>query len=128
MTDPREERLREGYEAMNAGDYERAAANLHPDAEWTDAPELVGGGHHRGRDAIVAFWGSYGEAFSEWRMEMKELEHIDERRTLVTVRMIHTGRESGIPLEFDLFMLWTFDEGRARRIEVRLSRDQLQFS
>lgn len=128
MSDEREERLRAGYAAMNAGDFEAAAAPLDPDAEWIDPPELVGGGSHRGRESIIAFWESYAEAFSEWLMELRDIEHVDARRTLVTVRMIHTGRESGIPMEFELFQLWTFGEEQAIRIESRLSRDQLQLS
>ncbi|HWH45757.1 MAG TPA: nuclear transport factor 2 family protein [Thermoleophilaceae bacterium] len=59
MTDIRAERLRAGYAAMNAGDFEAAAAPLHDDAEWIDPPDFVGAGRHVGREAIVAFWESY---------------------------------------------------------------------
>ncbi|HWH45758.1 MAG TPA: hypothetical protein VNT32_13625 [Thermoleophilaceae bacterium] len=46
----------------------------------------------------------------------------------MTVRMIHTGRESGISMQFDLFQVWTFDGDSAIRIESRTSPDQAQFS
>lgn len=128
MTDIRTERLRAGFAAMNAGDFEAAAAPLHKDAEWIDPPDFVGSGRHVGREAIVAFWESYAEAFSEWRMEMHSVEHLDDRRSLVTVRMIQTGRESGISMQFDLFQVWTFDGDEAIRVKSSTNLDQAQFS
>jgi len=61
-------------------------------------------------------------------MEVHSIEHLDADRSLVTVRMIHTGRESGISMQFDLFQVWTFDGDSAIRIESRTSPDQAQFS
>lgn len=128
MTDTRSESLRAGFAAMNEGDFVAAAAALHDDAEWIDPPDFVGAGTHVGREAIVAFWESYAEAFSEWQMEVHEIEHLDAARTLVTVRMIHTGRESGISMQFDLFQVWTFDGDSAIRVESRTNLDHVQFS
>jgi hypothetical protein len=49
-----ERRLREAYDAFNAGGVSAADRYWHPDVEYHDDPRRPGGGVHRGREAVVA--------------------------------------------------------------------------
>jgi ketosteroid isomerase-like protein len=49
--------IRDGYLAWNEGGVSEGAAArfYHPDIEWTNPPEMPGGGTHTGKDAVLTF-------------------------------------------------------------------------
>jgi ketosteroid isomerase-like protein len=118
----REELLREGFEAMNRGDYEAAVADMPPEVEWHDPPELIGSGVHRGPAEVRRFWEGFGEAWDEWRMELLDLTPLSDEQFLVHVRMLHRGQESGIELDYAIWQVWSYHGAQLARVEGYVSR------
>src|SRR3954464_11884243 len=105
------------YEAWRNGNFDAAAELLAEDIEWTAPPDSPDTGTAYGVEGII-------EALDRFRAEWEQLE-VD----LVTFEelgdqvMAHftqraTGRASGIAVHSDLYMLWTFRDGRATRMQA----------
>ena len=96
--------VRRGYEAMNRRDFEAAAANIHPEVEWVDPPEMPEAGAANGIEEVKEIWAQNLEPFDEFRFETEEL--IDRGDLIFHVlRLIATGRSSGAPVEMTWFQV-----------------------
>ena len=116
-----EERLRRGYDAFNRGDFDSAAAMLHPDMEY-----FPPGGQApiRGAPAMRAWMEP--DAFAEQHVEIDEIT-IAGDRVLVRQRARNRAAGSGIEMEVTSWSVWTFDEDlRATRLEVFLHHEETE--
>lgn len=113
--------LRNCHAAYSRGDFDEAAARLHPDIE------LVPAG---GQSAIsglrdVRAW-MEPDAFAEQRLEVLDVS-VAGNRALVRVRASARGAGSGIVIDFEAWSVWTFDAfGMATRAEIYLSHHEAE--
>jgi ketosteroid isomerase-like protein len=105
------EKLRAVYEAFNRGDFDAAVKLARPDAEFVrpglEAPL-------RGAAAIREWMEP--DAFEEQRIEPLDFE-VSGNRVLVRQRTIARGAGSGIELDAESWVVFTFDDGLIARVE-----------
>jgi ketosteroid isomerase-like protein len=117
------ERMRSGYAAIERQDWDEVQALYHPEIEWTDPPEVPDGGTHVGVDAVRESWQNYLDALEEWKLEPLEfLSGKDE--ILVHSKVNGVARHTGIPIDLDLFQVWTARDGLLVRMRAFLDREQ----
>jgi ketosteroid isomerase-like protein len=114
-------RLRKGYEAYSRGDFDRAAEGIHPNFEFVPA-----GGQTplRGVNRFRAWMEP--DAF-----ESQVLEPLDFRvagnKVLVRLRTRIKGAGSGIEAEFEVWIVWTYDDaGLAIRMQVFEAHQEIE--
>jgi len=113
------ERLRRNSEALNRGDFDAAMEMAHPDIVFVrpgGLPEL------RGVDAVRAWMEP--DAFESQRIELLDVE-IEGNKVLTKQRTMARGAGSGIEMQIDSLIVWTFDEeGKVTRVEAFLMQDE----
>jgi ketosteroid isomerase-like protein len=111
------QRLEAMYAAFNREDFDRAVEIAHPEVEFT----RPGQGTVRGADAIRAWMEP--DALEAHKVEPLDFR-VNGRVVLVRQRHRARGASSGIDVEADAWIVWTFDDdGRARRVEAFLAED-----
>jgi molybdopterin-guanine dinucleotide biosynthesis protein A len=104
------ESLKLGFESFNKGDVSQMLAFSAPDVVVHDAPELPGGGVHRGREALGRALEEFRAMFDDLTVEPKEIARHGDR-ILVVFRAIGRGAESGIPVDVELGNVFTMKDG-----------------
>ncbi len=99
-------------EALVRGDYEAAAAELHPEVEIDDRdiPESTGS------DSFYAWLARWNESWQSWRIEDLKIRAVGENSTISFFKMIVMGKGSGIELARDDAALAEFRDGKIVRI------------
>jgi ketosteroid isomerase-like protein len=115
------QRLREGYEAFNRGDFDSAAAFFHPEVEYIP----VGGQPPvRGADAIRAWMEP--SAFARQVIEAREIT-VNGDRALVRTHAAIRGAGSGIEMEVESWTVLTQDhDGLVTRMEAFFLHDEAE--
>jgi ketosteroid isomerase-like protein len=115
--------LREGYAALNRGEWDRSDEFLHPDISWhfiegqgPDTPETL-----RGRDAIVDFWSTFFAAWEAWEMAPADIVEAPNGKFLVSLHFHARGVGSGFPMELDYWQVIDMLEGKVYRVDNYLS-------
>jgi ketosteroid isomerase-like protein len=107
------ELLRRNADALNNGDFDAAIEMAHPDIVFVRPgalPEL------RGTEAVRAWMEP--DAFESQHVELHTFE-VERNRVLTRQRTTARGAGSGIEMELDSLVVWTFDDrGKATRVEV----------
>jgi ketosteroid isomerase-like protein len=113
------QRLRQGYESLNRGDFDEAVSIIHPDFEfWPPGGQPP----YRG----VASFRKWMEldAFAEQTYDRLKFV-ISGNKILVEHRFRARGAGSGIEMEVQSFSVWTFDEDdRAIRLQGYLENEK----
>ena len=115
--------IRRGYEALARGDMESLAVLLreHLDPAFEYRSELAGESF-RGVEGALAFAAGVREAFEEYTTEIEEIVASGEH-VLVMSRQWGRGAGSGLPIEWRVNVVWTFDHnGRVMRGSAFSSR------
>lgn len=113
------ERLREGYEAFNRGDFDDAARWIHPEIVWHRVADFERA--MEGRDAVRQNMDP--NVFKRQQAEVLGIEAIGDS-VLVDTVFHATGVGSGIELDQEGYHLWTMRDGMAARFEFFLDRDE----
>jgi len=103
----RPEAVRELYEP----DYETDLTDAGPDV-----------GVVRGFDAAEEALRPYWEMFDDFRYEIEEVIHADERRVVTAVRDGGRMRETDSEVWNRFFHVWTFRAGKVVRVSAHLNR------
>ena len=117
------ERLRDGYEAFNRGDYDEVLRNFDPDVEFRDRREVPDPRTYHGRGGVLSQFTTIDSEFKDYRIEPLEFEVAGEEHLVATVRQSGTGRASGVPVEETLFHLWHLVGGRVIDMRAFSSRE-----
>ncbi len=115
--------LRRAYVAFNRGDFAASVEDFAPEFEWV-ATGLVPGvkGTYRGPDGYRRFMESWWGEFDEPKIEVHELTGADEH-VLASLTIGGRGKKSGVEANWDLWHLWTMEDGRVVGHQVHTSRD-----
>jgi len=118
--------LREGYAALNRGEWDRTDEFLHPEISWhfiegqgPDTPDTL-----RGRTEIVEFWSTFFTAWQAWEMAPKDIVEAPNGKILVSLQFHARGAGSGIPMELDYWQVIDMREGMVYRVDNYLSRER----
>jgi ketosteroid isomerase-like protein len=117
-----QDRIRDGIEAYNRGDYSRVVALATDDVELQRAgtsPEsrdVV-----RGRDALLEFFRP--DAFTDQRNELLGIEAGD-RVVVATLRFRARGTSSGLPVEIDSWIVFRIEGESFTRLEIYADEDE----
>jgi ketosteroid isomerase-like protein len=120
MSEANVETVRRFTELLMSGDYDAAAALLHPDftVDDNDIPEATGA------DSLHAWIGRWDDSFRDWRIEGLEVRAISETRTLQLFKIFATGRASGVELARDDASIADFRDGKIVRIAYYYNHPQ----
>ena len=121
------DRVREGIEAYNAGDFERVLDTVAEDVTWKRVDGLPDeGGTIHGREAVRALFRP--EAWARQRLE--PLEIVEEGGTVLVHGRFHAqGAGSGIELHVDTYVVYRFgDDGLAHTVENWRDREDAERS
>ena len=110
--------LRRGYEAFNRADFDAVMELVHPEIELVRAG---GQSSLRGADAVRAWMEP--DALEDQRMEPLEFR-VNGDKVLVHQNVRARGAGSGIELDVDAWVVWTFDDdGLVTRLEAFLDQE-----
>ena len=110
------ELLRPVYAEWARGNFRAGGELLHDDVEFVPLERLPDSAPVHGRGALDAYMLRLFETFRDYRAEALRFEPAGER-VLVHVHQWGTSRSSGLAVELDYFHVWTFHDGRVKRIE-----------
>ena len=99
---------------------------LHPQIEWTDAPEVPDSGVFRGREDTVAHLQEWDTSMSVVGLtfEIQDVSPVGSRYFVIS-RAEGSGGGSGTPIPpHDWFHLVTVEDGMLRRVDAFLDREQ----
>jgi uncharacterized protein len=119
---------RRNYELLNeayrSGDYAAFAEEaFDPDAVLVAGVNFPEQGEWRGVEGIERFIANQAEAFSEMWIRAEEIIDTGER-IVVAARFGGVARQSGIPIEFTVFHVWTPRDGKVLRGEMFGTREE----
>ncbi len=112
------------FEAWNREDWASIEALYLPDAEaqapsgWPEASDA------EGWPAIKAQFDRLKDAWSEDRIDPVAIEAIDDEVVLAHIHWQTRGKESGIDIDFETWILATLRSGKIARAEFYLDRDE----
>jgi hypothetical protein len=124
MAETNEELVRQGFEAMRAGDPEALTPFIHPDFEVTTPPQLAAEPDtYRGHEGVRRYFESFYEAMDQISFEAEEFIPIGE---LVVVRSVlrTRGRTTGIETEQRIALVYELKDGKAYRLSVYGTLDE----
>ena len=124
MSQENVETVRRIFAAFNSRDWAAWESHHHPDFEWSDPPEVPGGGTHRGVDGVRRFMDEVLETGNDWRVAIDDIESVGEDRVLMRGRSVFAGRASGFPVEDPLFQLFDLKECRVSRVQTFRSSEE----
>jgi ketosteroid isomerase-like protein len=105
--------IREALLSYARGGFEAVQPLVHPDVEIFAPPELVNSGEAHGRAEAEAWTDEWGEAWRDQTYELGEIDEVAPDRAVAAMRVVATGRSSGITTEM---RQWWFFEARDGKI------------
>jgi ketosteroid isomerase-like protein len=116
--------VRQLFEAFNSGDVARILAFTHPDFEGEVPPELSAEPDtYRGHEGIRRYFESFQYAMDEIRFYPERIWDAGEG-VVVAARVTAKGRQTAIPVEQRLALLWTFRDGKALHMRAYASQSE----
>src|SRR5947209_8495259 len=117
--------LAAALQALNARDTDALRQFMHEDAEWR--PALTAGGAlersvYRGPQGAAKYMQDLDEVFVGTRVETISFTPVPPDRVLFEGRVTARGRESGVPLDVQIWSVWEFRGRKVYRGNAYLSR------
>ena len=111
--------IRDGYDAINRGDFESVSRLFQPDAEVVSSGKFLDpGAVYQGAIAAQAFMENLRDAFDELEYVVKDIREGTEGRYLVSIRLHGRGRTSGIEADTPMHHVLSLRGGRVKRVQA----------
>lgn len=111
-------------EAFNRGDVEAILAMLDRDVEVFSHADTGNEGRYRGHDGYLLWLESWLEAWDEFRIEVREVEPVDDETVLAITDQAGRGQGSGVVVtRGGITFAFTIREGLVTRIGLYLDRE-----
>jgi hypothetical protein len=109
--------VRRGWEAYERGDLSLALEEMSPDMVTYVAPPLPVAGTYDGPEGLLQLTLDWAEGFDELVVTSEEFIEAGDQ---VVVRTLHRSRgaESGVPVETDIWYVFTTGAGKLVRLAV----------
>jgi hypothetical protein len=119
----REALAQRSIDAWNSDDWEEQLKAIWRPEGTIVAPEgWPEAGEFKGWPAIVEQWHRIKDSWAEERLDVIELESIDDR-VLAHLRWIMQGEASGAPLEVEVWLVGEFEDDRFSKMAYFLDRE-----
>jgi len=123
LGDEEAELLRAGYEAFARGDLSVIGEFLDPDVEYQNPEYAIESGVRRGREQFRAALARMLETFDYDEIRVERVIAAGER-IVIAVRVVASGKGSGVPLDEEFFHVWTIRDGKGARFEWFATLDE----
>jgi uncharacterized protein len=118
------ELVRRGYEAFNTGDVQTLVELIRDDAVFYQPGANAVSGDHRGRDAVLAYFGQLAQrSGGTFRADIEQLYASD--RNVVVVHHA-SGESDGRELDTRTVLIFTIEAGKVTRFDA-VQQDQGAF-
>ena len=123
MSQENVEMVRRAWEAFESGDIATAYSDVSPDLVTVVCPPLPVAGTYHGPEGLLQVAIDWAEGFDDLVMTPEEFFDAGDH---VVVHTLHKSRgaESGVPVETDIWYIYTFLAGKMVRVTVFNDRDQ----
>ena len=91
------------------------------DAEWVLAQAFEGRTVWTGPEEFVEFVRTWTEQFADWTFQVERLIDAGDGRVVALLHQSATGRESGVPVQWDMGQVHELEEERLVRVTNYLS-------
>lgn len=116
------ELLLAGLDAFNSGDVELILTFVDPRFEVSIPAEVSAEPDtYRGHEGVRRYFETFAEAMADIRFGAERVWTAGADDLVVELRLTATGRQTGIPVEQRVFLVWTVREGKALRVETYAS-------
>ena len=117
------EAVRRAWEAFERGDLSAALEAMSSDIVTCVAPPIPVAGTYHGREGFLQVTLDWAESFDELGMTGEQFIDAEDK---VVVRSLHKSRgaESGVPVETDIWYVWTVHAGKAKRVDIFNDRSE----
>ncbi|MDX6616899.1 MAG: hypothetical protein QOD60_1990 [Solirubrobacterales bacterium] len=109
--------VRRGWDAYENGDLSAALATMSPDMVTYVAPPIPVAGTYHGPEGLLQLTLDWAESFDELVVTAKEFIDVGDRVVVRTLHKSH-GAESGVPVEADVWYVFTIRTGKSVRVDV----------
>jgi ketosteroid isomerase-like protein len=124
MADPNVEAVRRGLEAYNRGDLDTIMSLLDEDVEVYSHPDTGNSGTYRGHEGFLEWSRLWLDAWESFRIEVKEIEALDDEHLIAITDQTARGRGSGIEVQQKgVAYLFELRGGRTTRMGLYLDRE-----
>ena len=89
-----------------------------PSCEYTRVTAAVDPQTYRGHDGLRRYFSDMADSWAEWRNEEEEVFEVGTDTVVATVRSRLTGKESGVPVEARLGVVFVLSQGKVLRGQV----------
>jgi ketosteroid isomerase-like protein len=110
-------------DAFNARDVESFASLTTPDFEWSPSMVAIEGKVFRGAEGIQAYFASLGNAWEEFLILPDQFRDLPDL-VIMLGRLSGLGKNSGVPVDSSLGMVFDFRAGEVARIRGYLDHDE----
>jgi ketosteroid isomerase-like protein len=117
MSEENVEAVRRAWEAWEEGELSDAIAAMRPEMVTYVAPPLPVAGTYYGPEGFLQLTLDWAEGFDELEITSEEFFDAGDK-VVVHARHRARGAASGVPVETDVWYVWTLKEGRAVRADV----------
>ena len=125
MSQENVEIVRLGVEALNARDLERHYVEFFdPAVEWRTAAEDPDAATHRGLQAYKRYLEQWLDSFDQLHADVEEYIDVGDDCVLTWIRYTGRGRESGVPADWHLAIIFTIRDSKIVRGEEHFDRAQ----
>jgi ketosteroid isomerase-like protein len=125
MSQENVEIVRRGVEALNARDLDRHYVEFFdPEVEWRASAEDPDAATHRGLQAYKRYLEQWLESFDGLRADVEEFIDVGDGRVFTWIRYTGRGRESGVPADWNLAIIFTIRGNKVVRAEEYFDRDE----
>jgi ketosteroid isomerase-like protein len=114
--------VREAIEAFNRRDLRALAETPHEDLEWTSALAAVdtGGATFRGSQSWPSYLSAMAQTWEDWRIEEPKIFDAGGELVAAILRLVGTGRSSGVPVDREVGLTYRIEDGRIWRMHAYL--------
>ncbi len=119
----RTERIERGYRSWSQEAPD--TSDLPPDFEFHPPPDLPGESVYAGPDAGERFRQALRDAFGSVRVELDSISEPGEH-AIAAVRIVATGRHTGVGISREEFHLWSFEGERPLSLRCFTSREEAE--
>jgi hypothetical protein len=81
-------------------------------------------GVYEGAKGIRRFFADIEDAGPDFRLDLERLQGVGGERVIAFVRVTSHGRASGLPTPAETGNVYEFEEGKIRRIQIFIDRDE----
>ena len=121
--DRRDPLIRQAVESFNDANVEGVLGFIHPEVRSKVSEGLGNPGSYEGVEGFWKMMADWSEAWSEQTITLREIEHVDERTSIVQVDQALVGAGSGVPVGMETTFLIVFEGDQAIRFELHDTRE-----